>query len=58
MNRVQAQVVKTLVLCYVDVPPPLSDEEKGDQNDIAKLFARYRIRDVTVKRWTPNRTRD
>jgi tRNA-splicing endonuclease subunit Sen2 len=58
MNRVQAQVVKTLVLCYVDVPPPLSDEEKGDQDDIAKLFARYKIRDVTVRRWTPNRTRD
>ena len=58
MNRVQAQVVKTLVLCYVDVPPPLTNEEKGDQDDIAKLFARYKIRDVTVKRWTPNRTRD
>lgn len=58
MNRVQAQVVKTLVLCYVDVPPPLSEEERGYQTDIAKLFARYRIRDVTVKRWTPNRTRD
>jgi tRNA-splicing endonuclease subunit Sen2 len=58
MNRVQSQVVKTLVLCYVDVPPPLSEEERGYQADIAKLFARYRIRDVTVKRWTPNRTRD
>ena len=58
MNRVQAQVVKTLVLCYVDVPPPLSDEEKGDQDDIAKVLARYKIRDVTVRRWTPNRTRD
>jgi tRNA-splicing endonuclease subunit Sen2 len=58
INRVQAQVMKTLVLCYVDVPPPLSDEEKGDQDDIAKLFARYKIRDVTVRRWTPNRTRD
>jgi tRNA-splicing endonuclease subunit Sen2 len=58
MNRVQAQVVKTLVLCYVDVPPPLTEEERGYQADIAKLFARYRIRDVTVKRWTPNRTRD
>jgi tRNA-splicing endonuclease subunit Sen2 len=58
MNRVQTQVVKTLVLCYVDVPPPLSEEERGYQANIAKLFARYKIRDVTVKRWTPNRTRD
>ena len=58
MNRVQTQAIKTLVLCYVDVPPPLSEEDKGDQDDIAKLLARYRIRDVSVKRWTPNRTRD
>ena len=58
VNRVQANVFKTLVLCYVDVPQPLSDDDKGDQDDIARLFARYRIRDVTVKRWTPNRTRD
>ena len=58
MNRVQAQVMKTLVLCYVEVPPPLSEEEKGDQTDIAMLFSRYRVRDINVKRWTPNRTRD
>lgn len=54
INRVQAQVHKTLVLCYVDVPPP--DESKAV--DIGSLFARYKVRDVIVKRWTPNRARD
>ena len=58
INRVQAQVMKTLVLCYVDVPPPLGEEEKSMQDDISELFARYRIRDINIKRWTPNRSRD
>jgi tRNA-splicing endonuclease subunit Sen2 len=54
VNRVQAQVKKSLVLCYVDVPPP----SKSDLDDIGRVFAKYRIRDVGVKRWTPNRMRD
>ena len=54
VNRVQAQVKKSLVLCYVDVPPP----SKIDQDDIGKVFAKYKIRDIGVKRWTPNRMRD
>ena len=58
INRVQAQVMKTLVLCYVEIPPPPADGEKGDQLDIEKLLRRYAIRDVCVKRWTPNRSRD
>lgn len=58
MNRVQSQVKKNLVLCYVDVPPPLEEHEKYVQDDIGKLFARYNIRDVSVKRWIPNRSRD
>jgi tRNA-splicing endonuclease subunit Sen2 len=53
VNRVQAQVKKSLVLCYVDVPPP-----SKDQDDLAKLFKGYKIRDISVKRWTPNRMRD
>lgn len=54
VNRVQAQVKKSLVLCYVDVPPP----SKSDHIDIGKVFRRYKIRDIGVKRWTPNRMRD
>ena len=60
VNRVQAQVHKQLVLCYVDMPPPLKNEETGKAKDmdIGLLLSRYKIRDVNVKRWTPNRSRD
>lgn len=58
INRVQAQVHKQLVLCYVDIPPPLGGEEKGKDVDIGRLLSRYKIRDVNVRRWTPNRSRD
>ncbi|EXJ93462.1 hypothetical protein A1O1_01854 [Capronia coronata CBS 617.96] len=58
INRVQAQVHKQLVLCYVDVPPPLKNEEKRKDVDIGHLLSRYKIRDVNVRRWTPNRSRD
>jgi tRNA-splicing endonuclease subunit Sen2 len=57
-NRVQSQVKKTLVLCYVDVPPPFEEHEKCGQDDIENVFSRYKVRDVSVKRWTPNRSRD
>jgi tRNA-splicing endonuclease subunit Sen2 len=62
VNRVQAQVHKQLVLCYVDIPPPLKGEEDGMAKakdvDIGMLLSRYKIRDVNVRRWTPNRSRD
>ena len=58
VNRVQSQVQKNLVICYVDVPPQLEEHEKSVQGDIKKLFARYKVRDVTIKRWIPNRSRD
>ena len=59
INRVQAQVHKSLVLCYVDVPPPNALKiEKGSDTDIGNLFTTYKVRDVNVKRWTPNRSRD
>jgi len=57
-NRVQSQVRKTLVLCYVEVPPEVegNDGHKADVN-IGKLLASYRIREFVLKRWTPNRDR-
>ena len=58
VNRVQAQVMKQLIVCYVDVPPPLNAEEKSIGTDIGLELSRYKIRDVTIKRWTPNRSRD
>ena len=74
VQRVQAQVRKGLVLCWVDVPRPdavggaeMSREEKeaaetkgaaGREFDIGKMLKRYRVRDMVVKRWIPNRSRD
>ncbi|GAD91984.1 tRNA-splicing endonuclease subunit Sen2 [Paecilomyces variotii No. 5] len=53
VNRVQAQVKKSLVLCYVDIPPPQSGKD-----DIGDHLRRYKVRDFAIKRWVPNRSRD
>ena len=63
VNRVQSQVVKTLVLCYVDVPAPeemQAASEGGEEvvGGVMGLLRRYRVREFTVKRWTANRSRD
>ena len=56
-NRVQTQVRKTLVLCYVDIPPPV-DGESPHSVDLDGLLGGYKIREVVLKRWIPNRSRD
>lgn len=59
VNRVQAQVRKSLVICYVGVPPPASgNDAQALENDIGGLLGRYKVQDVTIKRWVPNRSRD
>lgn len=52
VNRVQAQVKKSLVICYVEVPPP------SNIDDIGALLGRYRVREFVLRRWIPNRSRD
>ncbi|KAI9654969.1 MAG: hypothetical protein M1821_005722 [Bathelium mastoideum] len=59
INRVQAQVRKTLVLVYVEVPPPgCKDGVDVDIQDIGCVLQRYKVREFILKRWTPNRNRD
>lgn len=58
INRVQAQVHKHLMMCYVEVPSPWRGEERGKEVDIAAELGRYKVRDVMVKRWTPNRNKE
>ena len=68
MQRVQAHVRKGLIICWVEIPSPAavdavmlpSVEKEGGQEspDIGKLFKMYKVRDMTVKRWLPNRSRD
>lgn len=53
VNRVQAQVKKSLVVCYVDVPAPVQTSA-----DIGAEIGHYRVREFLLRRWVPNRTRD
>lgn len=55
INRVQSQVLKSLVLVYVDIPPP---SRESSEIDIGKLLKGYKIREFVVKRWLANRMRD
>ena len=61
MNRVQSQVLKNLVIAFVEVPPPLVGEGMGgdgEVRDVTALLKRYKVREMVIKRWTPNRSRD
>jgi tRNA-splicing endonuclease subunit Sen2 len=58
VNRVQAQVRKSLVVCYVDVPPLAFEGQNPLSEDIGALLARYKVREMLIRRWVPNRTRD
>ncbi|KAF2865709.1 hypothetical protein BDV95DRAFT_245980 [Massariosphaeria phaeospora] len=56
VNRVQSHVHKTLILVYVEIPPPVKAET--NTTDIGAVLKRYKVREFVVKRWTPNRHRD
>ena len=59
VNRVQAQVRKTLVLAYVEIPPPSNENGVGiEVQDIGRALKMYKVREFMLKRWTPNRNRD
>ncbi|XXH00947.1 Alternative oxidase, mitochondrial precursor [Hypoxylon texense] len=53
INRVQSTALKTLVLAYVEIPPP--SEEQLAAADVLK---KYKVREFIVKRWLSNRNRD
>ncbi|OLN86868.1 putative tRNA-splicing endonuclease subunit tsp-2 [Colletotrichum chlorophyti] len=54
--RVLSHVQKSLVLVYVDVPPPPQFDEALKRGP-AEVFKLYKIREVMVKRWSSNRNR-
>lgn len=57
INRVITQVKKTLILTYVDVPKPISAQEEQDLG-IDGVLARYKVREIVMKRFSANRMRD
>ncbi|KAI0467911.1 hypothetical protein F4859DRAFT_219138 [Xylaria cf. heliscus] len=52
INRVQSHALKTMVLVYVDIPPPTQD------TDVSTLLKRYKVREFFMRRWLSNRSRD
>ncbi|POS73329.1 hypothetical protein DHEL01_v208276 [Diaporthe helianthi] len=60
VNRVLSKVYKSVLLVYVDVPPPSALLEDGSPRDdgLAELLKKYQIREQLVKRWSSNRNRD
>jgi tRNA-splicing endonuclease subunit Sen2 len=60
VNRVQTTVYKTLVLVYVEVPAPwdVDQTQDGWKVDIGSALKQYTVREVVVRRWSPNRNRD
>jgi len=57
VNRVQSAVFKTLVLVYVEIPPPWDGQDDW-KVDIGCVLKKYTVREVVVRRWSPNRNRD
>lgn len=69
-NRVQSQVRKSLLLVYVEVPPPVDVQvsvenpksktgaEYESEMAITQLLKQYKLRELTIRRWTPNRSRN
>ncbi|RDW84754.1 hypothetical protein BP6252_02344 [Coleophoma cylindrospora] len=55
VNRVITQVQKTLILVYVEIPKPQDDETNMA---VDKILRRYKIREIVLKRWLSNRSRD
>ncbi|KAI8933255.1 hypothetical protein NX059_009886 [Plenodomus lindquistii] len=60
VNRVQTQVMKTLLLVYVEVPAPWDQRHAGDdfQVDVGSVLQKYTVREFVLKRWSPSRNRD
>jgi tRNA-splicing endonuclease subunit Sen2 len=58
VNRVLSHVLKSMVLVYVDIPPPLVFEEAMRHGGIAEALKKYTIREVMVRRFSANRNRD
>lgn len=60
VNRVQTQVMKTLMLVYVEVPPFWDENhmQDGFKLNVGNVLEKYKVREFIFKRWSPSRNRD
>ncbi|KAB5529023.1 tRNA intron endonuclease [Coniochaeta sp. 2T2.1] len=57
VNRVLSHVLKSLVLVYVDVPPPAVFDAAMAKGGISAALKEYKVREFMVRRWSSNRNR-
>lgn len=57
VNRVLSHVLKSLVLVYVDVPPPPVFDAAVAAGGISAALKEYKVREFMVRRWSSNRNR-
>lgn len=56
VNRVSSQVKKTVIIVYVDIPPPPLAPQ--DDLSISDTLKRYKVREFSLRRWIVSRNRD
>jgi len=54
INRVSAQVKKTVILVYVEIPPP----SKAENSNIGDMLKAYGVREVSIRRFLVSKNRD
>jgi tRNA-splicing endonuclease subunit Sen2 len=57
VNRVLSHVLKSLVMVYVDVPPPQVFDAAMAAGGISAALTEYKVREFMVRRWSSNRNR-
>ncbi|KAB5531451.1 hypothetical protein GE09DRAFT_1177458 [Coniochaeta sp. 2T2.1] len=57
VNRVLSHVLKSLVLVYVDIPPPAVFDAAMAKGGIPAALKEYKVREFMVRRWSSNRNR-
>ncbi|KAJ1993707.1 tRNA splicing endonuclease subunit sen2 [Dimargaris cristalligena] len=55
-NRLSSQAQKKVIICYVTIPP-LRDSSPMSMDDMASVLNQYRMTELQVERWIPERTR-
>lgn len=55
-SRTLSHAVKTIAVAYVEVPPPDMFEEALEKG-VVDVLSLYSVKEVIVKRWSPNRNR-